>query len=329
MSLKIETEHLILRQWQLSDMEKLILLAGQDHIEYWMPDWQEYHKHAEGWIKMVLRNYEIDNPMENFIGWAVTLKERGELIGFVGIGGFDEAGEKEISIAYWMDIKYNGYGYMTESAKAVADMAFNRYDYDHIIGAVQPDNHPSRRVLEKTGFKYVKTIEFKDSDQREILPFHYYRMDNPHRIINIRDYPEYYDRGVDYFSSKWGIERKIYEDSISDSILTDSPLPRWYLMLKGNDITGSFGLIENDFMVRKDLMPWLCALYIEKSERRKGLGGKLLRHGRREALGLGFPKVYLCTSHVGYYEKFGWRFFGMEKSEFGGEVRVYMIESGE
>ena len=146
-------------------------------------------------------------------------------------------------------------------------------------------------------------------------------------IISIRENPEYLERAVDYFSSKWGIDRKIYEDSISDGIATENPLPRWYLMLKGDDIVGSYGLIENDFMVRKDLMPWLCALFVEESERGKLLGFRLLAHGQQEAAKLGFSKVYLCTDHVDYYEKYGWRFFGMEASEWGGETRVYEIES--
>lgn len=148
------------------------------------------------------------------------------------------------------------------------------------------------------------------------------QMDNI-KIIAVREQPDFLNLAVDYFSSKWHIDRKIYEDSISDSIETDNSLPRWYLMLKGDDIIGSFGLIDNDFMVRKDLMPWLCALYVEESERGRALGSRLLTYGRQEAAKLGFEKVYLCTDHNGYYEKYGWRFFGMEASEWGGDTRVY------
>lgn len=147
------------------------------------------------------------------------------------------------------------------------------------------------------------------------------------QIINIREQPEYLERAVDYFSSKWGIDRKIYHHSISDSIITINLLPRWYLMLDDDRVIGSFGLIENDFMVRKDLMPWLCALSVEESERGKAFGARLLTHGQREAGRLGFEKLYLCTDHVGYYEKYGWQFFGMEESEFGGNARVYVKES--
>ena len=147
-------------------------------------------------------------------------------------------------------------------------------------------------------------------------------------IINIRDHPDYLERAVDYFSSKWGIDKEIYRQSISESLGTDKALPRWYLMLDDDDIIGSYGLIENDFMLRKDLMPWLCALYVEEALRGQALGASLLMHGRQEAAKLGFKHVYLCTDHIGFYEKYGWQFFGMEASEFGGDTRVYVVGAG-
>ena len=45
------------------------------------------------------------------------------------------------------------------------------------------------------------------------------------RIVGIRDNPEYLERGIDYFTSKWGIDRKIYADSISHSIQTATLYP--------------------------------------------------------------------------------------------------------
>lgn len=146
-------------------------------------------------------------------------------------------------------------------------------------------------------------------------------------IINVRETLEYLDQAVDYFSSKWGIDPQIYRESISDSIITDQALPRWYLMLENDRIIGSFGLIENDFMARKDLLPWFCGLFVEEDQRGKGIGSKLLAHGRTEAGKLGFDKLYLCTDHIGYYEKYSWQYFGQEESEFGGDTRVYVSDS--
>jgi len=147
------------------------------------------------------------------------------------------------------------------------------------------------------------------------------------KIIGVRDNPEYLERAADYFHSKWGVPRVIYYDSISMSLDTPSPLPRWYLMLKGDEIIGSYGLIVNDFISRQDLWPWLAALYIKKSERGKELGSYLLEHARKEASKLGFPIVYLSTNHVGYYEKYGWKFIAQAYDVDGGDTRIYGASS--
>ena len=143
-------------------------------------------------------------------------------------------------------------------------------------------------------------------------------------IINIRENPDWLNRAADYFSSRWGVPRQLYFDSMNDSLTTDNPVPRWYLMLRGDTIIGGFGLIDNDFMVRADLCPWLCALHIEPAERGQQLGAKLLEHGCKEAAKLGFGEVYLNTDHVGYYEKYGWRYIGDFPHQSGDDARVYV-----
>jgi GNAT superfamily N-acetyltransferase len=147
------------------------------------------------------------------------------------------------------------------------------------------------------------------------------------QIIGIRENPEYLKEGVDYFTAKWGIDRRIYDDCISHSITTDSPMPRWYLLLKDKEIIGCYGMITNDFISRQDLYPWLCALYIDEKERGQQLGSKLLEHGRKEAGKLGFSKVYLCTDHDGYYEKYGWKHIGTGYHPWGENSKIYEADS--
>jgi predicted N-acetyltransferase YhbS len=149
-----------------------------------------------------------------------------------------------------------------------------------------------------------------------------------YNIIDLREHPEYLDRAVDYFSSKWGVAYEVYHDCISHSITTDSPLPRWYLLVGDNDrIVGSFGLIANDFNSRQDLWPQLAALFVGESERGQALGGKMLAHGAAEASRLGFDKLYLATDHIGYYEKYGFAYIGNCYGHDGEVGRLYEIET--
>ncbi|MCL5981832.1 MAG: GNAT family N-acetyltransferase [Firmicutes bacterium] len=146
-------------------------------------------------------------------------------------------------------------------------------------------------------------------------------------IIGVRENIGYLERAIDYFAEKWGMDRRIYENCISNSIATQNPLPRWFLMVRNEEIIGSYGLITNDFISRQDLYPWLCALYVEESYRGIKLGAKLLEHGRIEATKQGYKKLYLSTDHSGYYERHGWIYIGNGFRPWGAESRIYECDT--
>lgn len=116
---------------------------------------------------------------------------------------------------------------------------------------------------------------------------------------------------------------KVYEDCITHSITTDSPLPIWYLMEGSGEIIGCAGLISNDFISRMDLWPWICALYIEKSYHGRSLGKELILRAKADAESAGFNKVFLCTNHIGYYEKYGFTYIGDGYHPWGSISRIY------
>lgn len=148
------------------------------------------------------------------------------------------------------------------------------------------------------------------------------------RILSVRDNPKYLDRAIDYFSAKWPVPRVVYQDCISCSTTTKSPLPRWYLLVdESESLIGCYGLIVNDFNSRQDLWPWLCALYVEESFRGHAFGAKMLEHGRQEAKHLGYGKMYLYTDHIGYYEKYGWQYIGDAYDTSGQPGRIYEISA--
>jgi len=145
------------------------------------------------------------------------------------------------------------------------------------------------------------------------------------KIISVKESPEYKNKAIKYFQDKWASKESlmVYEDCINNCIITSNPLPQWYLLEKNGIIIGCAGLITNDFISRMDLYPWLCALYIEESYRGNDYGSILLDKAKEDAKQLGFQSIYLCTDHVGYYEKYGFTYIGKDYHPWGESSRIY------
>lgn len=149
-----------------------------------------------------------------------------------------------------------------------------------------------------------------------------------YKIISIKDNASYAQSAIDWFSSKWGIDRKEYEKSFDDCLNKNESIPQWYLAIdENNEIVGGCGLIQNDFVDRTELSPYLCALFVEEKARGYALGGKLLFDARRDGAKLGFDKLYLCTDHTSYYEKYGWKHIGTGNHPWGDTSRIYEVET--
>lgn len=177
LNILLQTKRLTLRQWEAADANALISIANQPYVNSWLPDWRNSKAWVKPWIEKVQRHYVIDNPMTNFLSWAIELTESGQIIGQINIGsdGFDG---KEISIGYFIDENHCSCGYTTEASAALINHTFSAYGYDHIMAIVQPANKPSNAVVIKLGFSYISTKEHLADGQTQKLPFNYYRLNN-------------------------------------------------------------------------------------------------------------------------------------------------------
>lgn len=145
-----------------------------------------------------------------------------------------------------------------------------------------------------------------------------------HRLLCLRDKPELLDRAAAWFHEKWHVPLEAYRESMMESLEGPDGVPRWYVVLDGaGEIIAGAGIIENDFHLRKDLRPNLCALYVEEPWRNRGLARGLLDRARRDVGRMGLPKLYLLTDHRDFYEKCGWSFLAMVEEEGGGTTRMY------
>ncbi len=147
------------------------------------------------------------------------------------------------------------------------------------------------------------------------------------KIISVRENPSYCGKAIEYFQKSWPtVFPKIYEDCINHCITSDNDLPQWYLLEKDNEVIGCAGLITNDFISRMDLIPWLCALYIDERQRGNGYSSLLIEKAKADSLKAGYDYLYLSTDHIGYYEKLGFTYIGQGYHPWVDESRIYQIE---
>lgn len=91
-------------------------------------------------------------------GWLVT--RDGVVIGDCGVhGAADEHGD--IEIGYGLAAPFRGRGYGTEVVEAITRHLLSRPDVQRVVAGTEPDNQPSRRVLERAGF----TVTGQDGDE--------------------------------------------------------------------------------------------------------------------------------------------------------------------
>ena len=135
-----------------------------------------------------------------------------------------------------------------------------------------------------------------------------------YEYVTLRERPGLKDMAANWFHAKWGVPKEAYL-SCMESFLKAETEYGWYLCLNGDRIIGGLGVIENDFHDRKDLSPNVCAGYTEEAFRGKGIAGRLLEMVVDDMASKGVTTLYLVTNHVGFYERYGWKFLCMVQGD--------------
>ena len=155
----IETERLILREWNLNDLEDLFEYAsvpGVGEAAGW-----PHHQNKEESLRIL--HHFIDEKKT----FAIVDKESQKVIGSLGIeryGAEDKFtefnGYKGREIGYVLAKEYWGKGLMPEAVKAVIDYLFSVLGYDFLLCGYYDVNDRSRRVQEKCGFLPYRKLVF-------------------------------------------------------------------------------------------------------------------------------------------------------------------------
>ncbi len=153
----LTTDRLTLRSWRESDLNDFYEYASVDGVGQ-MAGWNPHKNMAES--KEILSRFIAGKRV-------FALEHQGKVIGSLGIEEYKEENYPELAslqgreIGYVLSKAYWGRGLMPEAVKAVIAWLWNEMRLDFIICGHFVRNDRSRRVIEKCGFRYIKTVEFE------------------------------------------------------------------------------------------------------------------------------------------------------------------------
>jgi ribosomal-protein-alanine N-acetyltransferase len=165
MKVYIETERLILREIQTTDLDGMFELDSNPDVHKYLGNNPiKTKEQAEDVIKFIHQQYDnlgigrfaaIEKSSGDFIGWSGIKLNTGEKEMLNGKTDFYDIGYRFIP-RYW------GKGYATESALAAMNYGFKELDIETMCGAAEIDNIASNVVLKKIGLQFINEFEFED-----------------------------------------------------------------------------------------------------------------------------------------------------------------------
>ena len=145
-----------------------------------------------------------------------------------------------------------------------------------------------------------------------------------YRFLTLREMPESLHDAAVWFHAKWGVPEDAYLACMTAYLNRETEYG-WYLCMDAERIVAGLGVVENDFHERKDLSPNICAVYTDEAYRGRGIAGRLLEQAVEDLRSKGISPVYLVTDHTGFYERYGWEFLLMVRSDGEAEKsRLYV-----
>lgn len=147
----LETERLLLRPWEEADAEECYHYAKDPRVGP-IAGWPAHTDvdHSRQVIRDILSAPET---------YAIVLKQTGLPVGSIGLfrGGL-AAEDDEMELGYWIGVPFWGRGLVPEASRALLCRAFEDLGLARIWCGYYDGNDKSRRVQEKLGFRYQRTV---------------------------------------------------------------------------------------------------------------------------------------------------------------------------
>ena len=149
----LETDRMILRFQQVSDVEFLVDLWSNPEVTRYMGGSRDQDTLRSGFEETAKDPYA-----ERFVLWPLIDKDSGKPVGHCGLLDKQVEGKTEIELVYVLAPTAWGRGYATEIGIALKRYAFGEMSIRRLIALTEPRNTASEKVAVKIGMRLEKEV---------------------------------------------------------------------------------------------------------------------------------------------------------------------------
>lgn len=167
----IECREILLREFDMADLETFHALTWQPEIYETLPGWNVSKEQRETWLKdfeipdnrRFLHAVSVDGKVGGLrLRLGMVLRASGELIGWCCTGIKHELPPPNREIVFAISNDHRGRGYTTQAAQALIAYLFEHTNVEELHAIALVRNIPSNRVIQKCGFEFQKNMDIDD-----------------------------------------------------------------------------------------------------------------------------------------------------------------------
>lgn len=151
--MELETEKLILREWNEKDIDSLVEGLNNIEVSKWLAfvPYPYTRENARKWIEFCIENIK-KGENRNSYDFAIELKSEKKVIGGVSLDKINKF-QGTAGGGIWINKKYQGHGYGTEAFGKRIAFAFDILKLRRIENGFFENNQTSLKMQNKFGYK--------------------------------------------------------------------------------------------------------------------------------------------------------------------------------
>ena len=183
---EMRTPRLLLRRWVAADRDVSAVMNADPRV---MQHFQSVLAREES--DALVDRIEQHFRDHGFGLWAIEIPGVVRFAGFAGLAipAFRAHFTPGVEVGWRLAVEYWGHGYATEAGRAAVVFGFERLNLAEVVSFTVPENHRSRRVMERIGMLHSPTDDFDHPNASEARRRHVLYRIRPHELPDNRMQP--------------------------------------------------------------------------------------------------------------------------------------------